>query len=369
MIKSIEIKNFRCFKETKVSGFSSINLFGGMNNSGKTTLLEAIFININPSSDNIIFLHRIIRGEKLGIAKSKPEILWNNIFHQQNKKQEVLLNSIDKDNHECNTTIYCNEEYSDLIDFKKDIEDRIGINDANLLDELNSNLPSEKSKRSVLHINSSKNGKIYKNTLMASESGIIAKNNNSSNENINFITALQKLSNSSLAREYEKYIFDEGKSIILETFREIDPTIEDIEVFSFAEPTLYIKRKDENKMPIGLFGDAFNKIASFIIYMMNNPNSIILIDEIENGIHYSNHKNLWEMLFKLSKKHKIQIFSTSHSLEMIRAFSEVSEKYHEEDSSYFEVAKNKKTGLIKGFKHDAKTLSFELKNGITFRGE
>jgi len=39
MIKSIAIENFHCFHQTKIEGFERINLFGGMNNVGKTALL------------------------------------------------------------------------------------------------------------------------------------------------------------------------------------------------------------------------------------------------------------------------------------------------------------------------------------------
>ncbi|MHC5726831.1 MAG: AAA family ATPase, partial [Nostoc sp.] len=58
MIKNIEIKNFRCFDELKVSGFEKINLISGKNNVGKTGLLEALFINSAPRPDTILYLLR-----------------------------------------------------------------------------------------------------------------------------------------------------------------------------------------------------------------------------------------------------------------------------------------------------------------------
>ena len=54
MIKSIEIKNFRCFKDTKITHFGLVNLFGGMNNAGKTALLEAVYLTESPNSSSIM---------------------------------------------------------------------------------------------------------------------------------------------------------------------------------------------------------------------------------------------------------------------------------------------------------------------------
>ena len=43
MLNSIRVKNYRGFQDCKVDGLGRINIFVGMNNSGKTTLLEALF--------------------------------------------------------------------------------------------------------------------------------------------------------------------------------------------------------------------------------------------------------------------------------------------------------------------------------------
>jgi AAA15 family ATPase/GTPase len=43
ILNSIQIKNFRGFDNLDIDGFSQINLFIGRNNSGKSSVLEAIF--------------------------------------------------------------------------------------------------------------------------------------------------------------------------------------------------------------------------------------------------------------------------------------------------------------------------------------
>ena len=51
-IKNIEIKNFKCFEDFKAEGFGRVNLIGGKNNVGKSTLLEALYINLNADNQN-----------------------------------------------------------------------------------------------------------------------------------------------------------------------------------------------------------------------------------------------------------------------------------------------------------------------------
>src|SRR5262249_5214032 len=46
----------------------------------------------------------------------------------------------------------------------------------------------------------------------------------------------------------------------------------------------------------------------------------LLIDEVENGIHYATLPLLWKFLFEVAERHAIQIFATSHSWDCIEAF-------------------------------------------------
>ncbi len=44
MIRSIDIKNFRCYEHLHVNGCKRVNVIVGDNGSGKTALLEAMFM-------------------------------------------------------------------------------------------------------------------------------------------------------------------------------------------------------------------------------------------------------------------------------------------------------------------------------------
>jgi AAA15 family ATPase/GTPase len=44
MIKNLRIKNFKALSELNINDISRVNLIGGCNNVGETSLLEAFFV-------------------------------------------------------------------------------------------------------------------------------------------------------------------------------------------------------------------------------------------------------------------------------------------------------------------------------------
>ena len=47
MLRDLTVQNYRCFKYFHIDGLERVNLFVGNNNSGKTSLLEAIYLLLN----------------------------------------------------------------------------------------------------------------------------------------------------------------------------------------------------------------------------------------------------------------------------------------------------------------------------------
>ena len=87
MIRSITIRRFRGFREIKVEGLASINLLVGRNNSGKTTLLEAIHLLSAQGDVSTLWNAMSRRGERFGESRdssartASPEIDVCHLFH------------------------------------------------------------------------------------------------------------------------------------------------------------------------------------------------------------------------------------------------------------------------------------------------
>ena len=377
MIRNLNISNFRCFKDFDIQGFERINLFGGKNNSGKTALLEALFLGSSPAYETIIIL-RQIRGESGEFLKAFPEKAWDNLFFDKKEAgQKRIIINLGYDDKTKDIDMGCAdsvEQFSET--FREPDHDS-----AKNFEDLNIISIEKKFKNSVLNIRSYEHNRLSVSaSMIANSKGIRTKTiyecsdcTSDDSDKAIFIPAFLKMSNSALAQEFDKSDLEGHADEILKAIQSIDESIVQVKTLNIGTPTVYLKRKAEKYLPITLFGEAINRVAQFIVKMVNNRNGILLIDEIENGIHYTNHGELWKMLFKLSKEFNIQIFATTHSYEMIKSFSKVASEFaqeaKEDRGAYFEIAKNIRTDRIVGIKREIEILKYELSRGMELRGE
>ncbi|WP_159475365.1 ATP/GTP-binding protein [Dyadobacter sp. 3J3] len=70
-------------------------------------------------------------------------------------------------------------------------------------------------------------------------------------------------------------------------------------------------------------GNGVHRILTILLALSTSENGIVLIDEIENGLHYSVHEALWGMIFEISERLNVQVFATTQSMDTIRAFGEI----------------------------------------------
>jgi AAA15 family ATPase/GTPase len=354
MIKEIEIENFRCFEHTKISGFERVNLIGGKNNSGKTALLEALLIYACPTARSILEIEQIIRTKSLDFVKSLPDRAWDNFFFNQNKASAItIVGKIEEKDSKIIKIL--TGDLKDL-DEEKDIKTLTKVY-------------SESDSISVLNIKIEENRKEkIQYHLIATSDGILGSKSTDTANISPIIPASFRISSKKLIEEYDKARLDHKDSEVLKGFKILDDSIEAVESFSIGEPSLYLTRKNQGRLPLSLFGDAINKMAVIILNLINNNDKILLIDEVENGIHYTNQREFWNNLFRLSIEYDVQIFATTHSLEMIQAFVEAGLNY-KKTGVYFELARSPRTNQIIGIKRELETLEYALKHGKGVRGE
>ncbi len=85
--------------------------------------------------------------------------------------------------------------------------------------------------------------------------------------------------------------------------------------------------------PIALrsLGDGMQRVFGLALTLVNAKDGILLIDEIENGLHYSVQPDIWHLVFQLAHRLNVQVFATTHSLDCIKAFQEAARENTQEE--------------------------------------
>ncbi|MCY4500502.1 MAG: AAA family ATPase [Alphaproteobacteria bacterium] len=102
---------------------------------------------------------------------------------------------------------------------------------------------------------------------------------------------------------------------LLEVLRIIDLKIVDIASDGDAA---YVDIGLERMVPLNMFGSGMIRTASILSHCIGGNNEIILIDELEEGLHYSAISQTIRALLKLAAARGVQIFCTTHSIELLQ---------------------------------------------------
>ncbi len=147
-------------------------------------------------------------------------------------------------------------------------------------------------------------------------------------------------------------LYDEWYSIVIEKGLEddFDKLIKifdsNIDKFRIIKSQPKCSKKDDGKFDyLNEFGDGIAKIISFLCLLFSKVDTTIFIDEIENGIHYTNLDKLWEIILTISKQQNVQVFATTHSKECIESYARVAKRLEDEEIGFIELGRNKKNEL------------------------
>lgn len=108
------------------------------------------------------------------------------------------------------------------------------------------------------------------------------------------------------------------------------------------------------------------KIETISKAFEESENGIVLIDGVENHIHHSRYRELWEMIREKAIKHNCQVFATTLSYECIVSAFEVFSKYEPYELSFYRFEHG--DFAIMSVYYDKETLQSALELGLELRG-
>jgi hypothetical protein len=138
-----------------------------------------------------------------------------------------------------------------------------------------------------------------------------------------------------LGNLWDKIALSDREEDVAEALRIIDPDIEAVSMVGGAgsrtSRTAIVRSKSlPRPVPLRSFGDGLNRLFGIILSLVNAKDGLLLIDEFENGMHYSVQPDAWRVIFKLAQRLDIQVVATSHSWDAIEAFQKAASEAPDE---------------------------------------
>jgi hypothetical protein len=117
---------------------------------------------------------------------------------------------------------------------------------------------------------------------------------------------------------------------ILPALQILEPRLKRLAAVPMARETLIHGDIDLPLLvPVPFMGEGMRRLLSILLAMAESKDGVLLIDEIENGFHYSVQKKVWQAIAAAARQNNVQVFATTHSWECLRwaheAFSEDTE--------------------------------------------
>ena len=293
-LKNIEIKNFRGIKNLKINDLKKINFFFGEASSGKTSVLEAVYLYLGRGTKNIAEIMNCRRN-------SRDQDCVDGLFNS--KELSIFISSNDygveiKKGEE--SIVYSSDEKF----YKKELKYIREDNGAKALIEM----------PFVIEI--------------GEEGGLDIEAKAS---NVKNIVYLSPFSSAKLISENVSKIINNGQLNDLNEYcKQFDESISGIMMAENNSIKVFHKNKNKKPVNLKLMGDGFQAYLNYISSILAK-NEVICVDGIENGLHFTHIDLILKIVLELAIKHNIQFFITTHSKELLEQLA----KILDESAEYF----------------------------------
>lgn len=312
MLDHLNIQNFRLFESLSLTALKRVNLFVGKNNTGKTALLEALRI-WAAQGDSTVVNHVIALRDEFtpGWPESYDSLFFRPNLNAQRNDEDLWIQIND-------LTIYrkkSSEHRTYFETFWKHQSSKTQLNPTVL--------PG-----------------------FPKDDAVFVPFGNATD------FPLQQL--------WDKIVLTPSEDDVLHILRET--LLSDMKRLDVQKERTLVRLKNE-QVPISLknLGDGANRILQIAIALASARGKLLLIDEIESGLHHSVQETLWDKIFYYAQKWDIQVFATTHSQDTVRAFTYTLEKQGGASvGAYFRLQQALKTGQIEAVEYDLEDLEVSL---------
>ncbi len=321
MFESLRIRNYRLFESLEVNCLHRINLISGRNNSGKTNLLEAIFLLANGAYLESVLESGIFRepGQVYSYHPYRKfrqsEAFWKQLFYDLDINRTVDLEGmIETENQfeplqRLTLSISIKRPEIEVIESIHDPDDgdaiRNGWGNSSLI------FSSKFGERSAVEghlVLRDKRGRSYISSgdHPPIEARILLPSAGDSHRDAIELASLRT---------------KRQDGLISNALKIIEPRLNHIvDNSATGEPLIWADIDGLSELiPLSVMGSSMMHMTRIALAVVNASGGVILLDEIENGLHHSAMPEVWKFVAATAEKFDTQVFATTHSYECIQA--------------------------------------------------
>jgi hypothetical protein len=335
-IKTLGIQGFRALNDVHIDGFGKVNLVTGKNNSGKSSLLEAI--RILATGGALRTLYEILNyREELGTTIDSEKIylpselapfcnLFNGFPDLSSSKHGfsiaatgTLPSSISRISASINWFVRKSDSERQSFSYEPASADL--FDDADSFPALDLDIAGRKR---VVPLD-----RFQRRFPMRAET-------DTAPVPCVYLDPFSSRSTSQMGALWDAIALTDAEQEIVKALKVISADIQAVSMIGSDERSTRSRTaiakssRYPSPVPLRSFGDGVNRLFGVILSLCNARNGVLLVDEIENGLHYSVQTEIWRTIFRLANDLNVQVFATSHSWDCVRAFQEAASESPED---------------------------------------
>ena len=305
MFNRLRIQNYRAFTDLRIDRLSRLNLFTGRNNSGKTTLLEALFLLCGAGTSQMALNVNVVRELNLVARLAVPETSWKSLFTAFDIERAVKIEG----------------QHSSFGSLNLHIKiDRLGAVQVPLDSSSRKSMPEFPSFTGLLfsYKMGSKGTAKSRISLVGDElqaeptdvqppfaAAFLSSRNGDPQEDAVRLGRLRKRMQGDL---------------VVKALQIVEPRLRSVEDNSASGgPMIWGDIGLPELVPLPVMGEGMTRVARAILAISLTPGGVVLMDEIESGLHHSILPKFWAAIGKAATQFNTQIFATTHSFECMEA--------------------------------------------------
>lgn len=306
MFTNFHIERFRGIPELDIDGLKPITLLIGKNNTGKTSVLEAIFLFCGATNPINTVKVGQLRGQRISTA-AEADGVWRSLFYGLNPAEPVRI------------TGFINREGQRLLELEA-LDVTSYSADAGITGAVEANGVRAVGGVRLRYSTRNDSGWVVSQAVFDPSTRQVSAPGVARPDTVP-ATLLSARSFDHSAREADQYsalVKTRQEQEVVEAVRLIDPSIRRLTVVAEASgAALYADTGGKCLIPLAVCGEGMLRLFSIVLAITSSRDGVVLIDEIDNGLHYTVMDAIWPVLRQLCADYNVQLIATTHNEEML----------------------------------------------------